>query len=162
MGLPATAPRNSTQCLWLSASTEVEIIGHDLAECRVDTQEQFDYSRKMEIQRATSALAALGQATRLAVFRLLIEAGPEGRIAGDIAESLGLPGATLSFHLKELSAVGLVHAESRGRFICYRADFDTMNDLVGFLTSNCCGGDVSRCKPSAAAPVRKSATKRAA
>jgi DNA-binding transcriptional ArsR family regulator len=107
----------------------------------------------MELPDATSALAALGQPTRLAVFRLLVEAGPEGRMAGDIAESLALPGATLSFHLKELTAAGLVLGESRGRFICYRANFDTVNGLIEFLTHNCCGGDPSRCAPSLQAPA---------
>ena len=101
----------------------------------------------MEISNATVALAALGQTTRLAVFRLLVEAGPDGRMAGEIAEALGLPGATLSFHLKELSAAGLVQGEPRGRHVCYRADFDAMNGLIEFLTRNCCGGDQARCSP---------------
>ena len=92
----------------------------------------------MEINDATAALAALGQSTRLAVFRLLVEAGPDGRMVGEIAEALALPGATLSFHLKELSATGLIHGESRGRFICYRANFDAMSALIEFLTRNCC------------------------
>ncbi len=122
----------------------------------------FHYSRKMEIKDATLALAALGQATRLSVFRLLVEAGPEGRMAGDIAEALSLPGATLSFHLKELSAAGLIQGEQRGRFICYRADFETMNDLVAFLSHNCCGGSGdARCLPAAKAWSRKVASKRA-
>lgn len=107
----------------------------------------------MELRDATAALAALGQPTRLSVFRLLVEAGPEGRMAGDIAESLGLPGATLSFHLKELSAADLVLGEPRGRFICYRANFDTVNGLIEFLTHNCCGGDPSRCAPSSTVPA---------
>ena len=81
----------------------------------------------MEITNATVALAALGQTTRLAVFRLLVEAGPSGRMAGEIAEALGLPGATLSFHLKELVAAGLVQSEARGWHVCYRADFAAMN-----------------------------------
>jgi DNA-binding transcriptional ArsR family regulator len=102
----------------------------------------------MEINDATAALAALGQTTRLAVFRLLVEAGPDGRMVGEIAEALALPGATLSFHLKELSATGLIHGESRGRFICYRANFDAMSALIEFLTRNCCGGDAGRCAPS--------------
>lgn len=117
----------------------------------------FDYFRKMEIKDATLALAALGQATRLSVFRLLVEAGPQGRMAGDIAEALSLPGATLSFHLKELTAAGLIQGEQRGRFICYRADFGTMNELIAFLTRNCCGGrGEAACLPAARA-VRKSA-----
>ena len=101
----------------------------------------------MEIKNATVALAALGQATRLSVFRLLVEAGPGGRMVGEIAEALGLPGATLSFHLKELAAAGLIEGESRGRYVCYRANFAAMNDLIDFLTRNCCGGDPSRCAP---------------
>ncbi len=123
----------------------------------------------MEIKNATVALAALGQTTRLSVFRLLVEAGPGGRMVGEIAEALELPGATLSFHLKELTAAGLIEGESRGRYICYRANFAAMNDLIGFLTRNCCGGDVSRCAPvkktpgskAKAAPVKKVAVKKA-
>lgn len=116
----------------------------------------------MELKNATLALAALGQGTRLSVFRLLVEAGPEGRMAGDIAEALSLPGATLSFHLKELSAAGLIQGESRGRFICYRADFDAMNGLIEFLTHNCCGGDASRCEPTLKRSVRRTAASRIA
>lgn len=106
----------------------------------------------MELKNATIALAALGQATRLSVFRLLVEAGPEGRMPGEIAEALSLPGATLSFHLKELAAAGLIQGEPRGRYICYRADFDTMNGLIGFLTDNCCGGDQNQCLPASDKP----------
>jgi DNA-binding transcriptional ArsR family regulator len=95
------------------------------------------------------------------VFRLLVEAGPEGRMAGDIAEALSLPGATLSFHLKELNAAGLIKGEQRGRFICYRADFGTMNELIAFLTRNCCGGrDDAACLPAARAVRKKSAGRR--
>lgn len=110
----------------------------------------FDYSGNMEIKDATLALAALGQTTRLSVFRLLVEAGPEGRMAGDIADALSLPGATLSFHLKELAAVGLIRGEPRGRFICYRADFGRMTELIAFLTHNCCGGQADACLPDCA------------
>lgn len=102
----------------------------------------------MEIKNATAALAALGQSTRLAIFRLLVEAGPSGRMAGEIADALALPGATLSFHLKELVAAGLVESEPRGRYVCYRADFAAMNALLAFLTRNCCGGDAAQCAPA--------------
>lgn len=103
----------------------------------------------MEIKDATLALAALGQATRLSIFRLLVEAGPDGLMAGDIAQALSLPGATLSFHLKELGGAGLIQGESRGRYICYRADFGAMTDLIAFLTRNCCGGKaVAACAPN--------------
>ena len=116
----------------------------------------------MEITNATVALAALGQTTRLAVFRLLVEAGPSGRMAGEIAEALGLPGATLSFHLKELSAAGLIRGEPLGRFIRYSADFQRMAELIAFLTRNCCGGQsLAVCKPTAGKRVRKAAGKAA-
>ncbi|MFZ7095175.1 ArsR/SmtB family transcription factor [Luteimonas dalianensis] len=93
----------------------------------------------MELSDASNALAALGHPTRLSVFRLLVEAGPEGRRPGVIAEALSLPGATLSFHLKELGAAGLIEGEAHGRHICYRADYAAMNGLIEFLTRNCCG-----------------------
>ena len=94
----------------------------------------------MEIKDATLALSALGQATRLSVFRLLVEAGPEGRMAGDIAEALSLPGATLSFHLKELANAGLISQERSGRNLIYRADYRAMTELLGYMTENCCQG----------------------
>jgi ArsR family transcriptional regulator len=97
----------------------------------------------MEHNTATRALAALGHATRLSIYRLLVEAGHGGKLAGEIAQALALPGATLSFHLKELAAADLVTQEQRGRTICYRANFDAMNGLVGYLTENCCAGDAS-------------------
>lgn len=94
----------------------------------------------METNQAIAALTALGHATRLAIFRLLVEAGPDGRMAGEIGEALAVPGATLSFHLKELVHAGLLDSESQGRNVCYRANFDAMNALVGYLTHNCCAG----------------------
>ena len=99
----------------------------------------------MEIKSAVAALAALAQETRLAVFRLLIEAGPEGLAAGSIAEALELAGATLSFHLKELSRAGLVQSRQEGRFIYYTVDFDQMAALMSFLTRNCCRGMPEEC-----------------
>lgn len=111
----------------------------------------------MEIKDATQALAALGQATRLSVYRLLVEAGPQGRMAGEIAEALSLPGATLSFHLKELSAAGLIRGEQLGRFIRYSADFQRMTELIGFLTRNCCGGEPSMCAPPTTGSLRDAA-----
>lgn len=110
----------------------------------------------MELKDATLALAALGQGTRLSVFRLLVEAGRDGRLAGEIAERLSLPGATLSFHLKELGAAGLIRGEQRGRQIRYRADFDAMNALIDFLTHNCCAGDPEgECLPSSSSAAAK-------
>lgn len=92
----------------------------------------------MEQKNALSALAALGHATRLAVFRRLVQAGEAGCLAGDLAAELGVPGATLSFHFKELSRAGLIEAEQRGRCICYRASFSQMTALLSYLTENCC------------------------
>ena len=100
----------------------------------------------METNRAVEALAALAQETRLAVFRLLVEAGPEGRPAGSIGEALGLPPATLSFHLAQMARAGLVAGKQQGRFVIYTADFENMNRLVAFLTENCCGGE--SCAPA--------------
>ena len=94
----------------------------------------------METKDAIAALTALGHGTRLAAFRLLVEAGPDGRIAGDIADALSVPNATLSFHLKELVHAGLIQGESVGRTVCYRANYAAMNDLLAYLTHNCCAG----------------------
>src|SRR3546814_11143751 len=92
----------------------------------------------METEQAIAALTALGHATRLAAFRLLVEAGPDGRMAGEIPEALAVPGATLSFHLKELVHAGLVESENRGPHVCYRATFDAMHRLVAYLNHNTC------------------------
>ena len=101
----------------------------------------------MEEKQAIEALGALAQESRLKVYRLLVEAGPEGMAAGSIGERLGLPPATLSFHLAGLSRAGLAKSRQDGRFIIYSADFQNMNALVGYLTENCCGGQA--CAPSA-------------
>jgi DNA-binding transcriptional ArsR family regulator len=120
------------------------------------------------------ALAALAQDTRLALFRLLVEQGPAGMTPGRLAEALEVPSATLSFHLKELANAGLIRARQESRFIHYRADFDAMNGLVGYLTENCCRASgscapacVPDCKPKSMprrvatrALSTKSATKR--
>jgi DNA-binding transcriptional ArsR family regulator len=95
----------------------------------------------METIGAIKALGALAQETRLAIYRLLVQAGPEGRAAGTIGEELGIPPATLSFHLAQLAGAGLIRPRQEGRFIFYSADFGAMNALVGFLTENCCGGN---------------------
>lgn len=104
----------------------------------------------METNQAIAALTALGHATRLAAFRLLVEAGPAGRMAGEIAEALSVPNATLSFHLKELVHAGLVQGESMGRNVCYRANFAAMNGLIAYLTHNCCAGAADEARPPAA------------
>ena len=106
------------------------------------------------MNEAVDALAALAQGTRLAVYRLLVEAGPGGQPAGAIGEKLELPPATLSFHLAHLSRAGLLKSRQEGRFVIYSADFQEMNALVGYLTENCCRG--RSCAP-AAKPKRKAA-----
>lgn len=95
----------------------------------------------MDTKPAIAALAALAQESRLATYRLLVQAGPAGLPATRIAEALGVPPSSLSFHLKELSHAGLVVPRQDGRFIIYSANFETMNALLGFLTENCCGGN---------------------
>ena len=94
----------------------------------------------MQTQYALAALAALAQESRLAIFRLLVQAGPDGLAASKIAEHLAIAPSSLSFHLKELSHAQLVTARQDGRFIIYAAQMDSMNALIGFLTENCCGG----------------------
>lgn len=83
-------------------------------------------------------------------------------MAGELAEALSLPGATLSFHLKELAAAGLIQGEARGRYVNYRADFDAMNGLIEFLTRNCCAGDASQCSPVSNAPAPRVSKRRKA
>jgi DNA-binding transcriptional ArsR family regulator len=99
----------------------------------------------METKTAVASLAALAQETRLSIFRLLVEAGPEGVPAGDIGEKLEVPGATLSFHLKELSRADLVTSRQEGRFIYYAANFEHMAALMSFLTQSCCKGMPQEC-----------------
>ncbi len=94
----------------------------------------------MEKQIAISALAALAQETRLDVFRVLVQAGPAGVPAGAIGGVLGIPAATLSFHLKELKSAGLIRFERRGRSRIYSSDFSAVKQLIDFLTANCCRG----------------------
>ena len=108
----------------------------------------------MDTKNAVTALAALAHASRLGIFRHLVELGPEGATPTDLIEKFDLPGATLSFHLKALSHAGLIEAEQSGRNIRYRANFTEMQELVDFLTQNCCGGDPSKCAPEVAVPVK--------
>ena len=101
----------------------------------------------MDTKAAVRSLAALAQDSRLEVFRLLVQAGPTGLAAGEIAERLGLPASTLSFHVKALAQAGLVESRQEGRFIYYSASFSAVNELIAFLGENCCGGRA--CLPSA-------------
>lgn len=95
----------------------------------------------MKTPQAVKALAALAQDTRLAIYRLLVQEGPQGLSAGTIAERLDIAGATLSFHLKELSHAGMVESRQDGRFVYYSANYDQMNGLLAYLTENCCQGE---------------------
>jgi DNA-binding transcriptional ArsR family regulator len=99
----------------------------------------------MDQTSVVSALAALAQESRLAVFRLLVQAGPDGMAASRIAEALGIPPSSLSFHLKELTHAALVTQTKAGRSLIYSANFSTMTSLLSFLTENCCGG--APCSP---------------
>ena len=101
----------------------------------------------MEKIAAVAALSALAQDNRLDVFRLLVEAGPEGLSAGEIADALGVAPNTLTFHFDRLRAAGLVTVRRDGRSMIYAARFETMNALVGYLTDNCCGGAPEKCAP---------------
>ena len=113
----------------------------------------------MKSKSAIDALGALAQEHRLALFRLLVQAGDKGMSAGAIAEALGVPNSSLSFHLSQLRNAGLIAQERQHRSLIYRANYPAMNALVAYLMENCCGG--AECAPSAAceAPTqeRKSA-----
>ena len=104
----------------------------------------------METKHVLSALAALAQESRLAVFRLLVQVGPDGMAASKIGEQLGIPPSSLSFHLKELSHADLIVSRQDGRFVIYAAHIDSMNAVIGFLTENCCGGVPCAPAPGAA------------
>jgi ArsR family transcriptional regulator len=99
----------------------------------------------MKLKEAVAALGSLAQETRLATYRLLVEAGPEGMPAGQVAEVLGVAPAALSFHLKELSHAKLVSSRPEGRFIYYSADFERMAALMTYMTQNCCRGMPQEC-----------------
>jgi len=108
----------------------------------------------MEISEAVAGLAALAQDNRLDVFRLLVEAGPEGMPAGAIASALNIAPNTLTFHFDRLRAAGLLTVRRNGRSMIYAARFDTMNALIGFLTENCCGGAPEKCLVQPCEPAR--------
>jgi len=110
----------------------------------------------MENKTAVVALEALAQESRLQIFRLLVNAGPDGLPAGKIAKRLKLPSPTLSFHLAQLKNAGLLTCERQSRLLIYSANFRTMNALVAFLTENCCHGDPTQCVPV----LRQSNTKK--
>ena len=106
-----------------------------------------------------SALGALAQEHRLALFRLLVQAGERGMAAGAIADALGIPNSSLSFHLAQLTRAGLIRQERQSRSLIYSADYAAMNDLVGYLMENCCGG--AECSTSVCAAEPDQERKRA-
>lgn len=114
----------------------------------------------MEKTHAIAALVALGQENRLDVFRLLVQAGKDGLPAGQIGERLNIPAPTLSFHLAQLRHAGLVHFRRDGRSLIYAANYDGMNALLGFLTENCCAGDVAACGAPSCEPATATLSRR--
>ena len=113
----------------------------------------------MKASAAIQALSALAQEHRLALFRLLVQAGERGMSAGAIADALGVPNSSLSFHLSQLRSAGLILQERQHRSLIYRANYPAMNALVGYLMENCCAGADCAPETACAAPVqeRKSA-----
>src|SRR4029077_1619118 len=114
----------------------------------------------METSDAVAALAALAQDNRLEIFRLLVQAGPDGLAAGRVAEALDLPPNTLTFHFDRLRVAGLVTVRRDGRSMIYAARYDTMNALIAYLTKNCCAGAAEKCAPRVCKPAKKSAPRK--
>ena len=113
----------------------------------------------MQTKQAITVLSALAQESRLAVYRLLVEHAPDGLAASAIAEQLGLANATLSFHLKELVHAGLITSRQDGRFIYYSPILAVMDELVGYLTDNCCAATGRSCAPSSKAKLATGAAR---
>lgn len=111
----------------------------------------------MDTKAAIGSLGALAQETRLAIFRLLVEAGTSGLAAGVIAERLDIPASSLSFHLAELHRAGLIAQRRESRSLIYSANYRAMTALVGYLTENCCGGNLAACAPVLNLSVRAQA-----
>ncbi len=111
----------------------------------------------MEIKDAVAALSALSQPTRLAAFRLLVRAGPDGLAAGSVARALKTPAATMSFHLARLAGAGLVTTHRDSRSVIYAARFDRMRTLLEYLTEDCCQGHPEICLPGMFGPARERA-----
>ena len=107
----------------------------------------------MKKTAAIQALGALAQETRIDIFKILVHAGPEGLAAGIVGARLGLPSPTLSFHLNHLRFAGLVSSRRKSRSIIYTANFKTMNELLAYLTEDCCGGRPELCAPNAFVPA---------
>jgi ArsR family transcriptional regulator, arsenate/arsenite/antimonite-responsive transcriptional repressor len=113
----------------------------------------FDIVGNMKSIDVVVGLSALAQESRLALFRLLVKRGPEGFTPSQLADKLDVPGPTLSFHLKELQRAGLIEARREGRFLFYSPNFPRMNELIGFLTDNCCVLADKDCGPACGVPA---------
>lgn len=111
----------------------------------------------MKSQDAIASLAALAQESRLAIFRMLVKRGPEGYTPTALGEKLGVPAPTLSFHLRELQRAELIEVRREGRFLYYRPNFRSMNELIGFLTENCCSLADRDCGPECQPPAAAAA-----
>lgn len=109
----------------------------------------------MHATTAVQALSALAQENRLAIFRLLVQADQQGLVVGQIAETLGIAAATLSFHLKTLTHGGLITSRQEGRFVRYMARFDAMHGLLDYLSENCCGSTAAACVPAASTTAKE-------
>ena len=109
----------------------------------------------MKNKDVVTALAALAHESRLAVFRALVEAGPQGIAAGKLSTSLNVPASSMSFHLKELAHSGLIRNRHEGRYVIYTASFEDMNDLLGYLTKNYCGGNPCSAFSACSPPLEK-------
>ena len=120
-------------------ASSVAFAGTSLSSKQCWIPSRIPCNRTMESKAAVISLSALAQGSRLEVYRLLVQVGPDGMAASEIAERLGVPANTLSFHLKTLSHAGLVQSRQEGRFIFYSTNYDQMNELLSFLTENCCG-----------------------
>jgi DNA-binding transcriptional ArsR family regulator len=113
----------------------------------------------MKKSNVIAALGALAQETRLDIFRLLVQKGPEGLPAGEIGDRLDQPSPTLSFHLNQLRFAGLVTSRRKSRLIIYSANYKAMNDLLAYLTENCCADQPNLCAPETCAPVEPKQTR---
>ena len=112
----------------------------------------------MNNKSAITLLSSIAQEARLDIFRALVQAGAEGMSAGVIGEQLGIPNSTLSFHLKELSHAGLVTSRQESRFIYYSANYESMNNLLAYLTENCCAGERECCNEVSCEAQKKETT----
>jgi ArsR family transcriptional regulator, arsenate/arsenite/antimonite-responsive transcriptional repressor len=158
IGNPARLrPRATTEMCIRESPNSAPPAGFRVPPIRLTPLIRFDNLGNMKSNEAVGALAALAQDSRLALFRLLVKRGPEGYSPGQLVDKLGLPGPTLSFHLKELQRAGLIEARREGRFLFYSPDFSRMNALLGFLTENCCVLADKDCGPSCSPACEPSA-----